>query len=229
MSVLTATKRRIVAYCATTLLCLSLVGVGLASAAPGSDHGGPVNPGKACGHSNSSAIMCSTTTSGTATTSTGTTTGAATTVAAACHATQTSTTGTTTTASTTVTATTTTTSTAATTLTTASSTTTTGTTTGARVASFFGKATPSHPCGTIQVQAKVLHPARGTSFSASATAHFVSGDVTVSLRRAGKSFVALGKIPVPSTQPAGSVGVDISIVSGGSTTTVETTSEIVAP
>jgi hypothetical protein len=92
-----------------------------------------------------------------------------------------------------------------------------------------GKATPSHPCGTIQVLAKVRHPVRGTSFSASATAHFASGDITVSLRRSGKSYVAHGKIPVPGGQPEGAVGVDISITYGGVTTIIKTTSEIGAP
>ena len=65
------------------------------------------------------------------------------------------------------------------------------------------------------MQAKVLHPVRGTTFSASAVAHFSSGDVTVQLRRAGKSFVALGKIRVPAGQAAGPVLVDVTIVYGG--------------
>lgn len=65
------------------------------------------------------------------------------------------------------------------------------------------------------VQAKVLHPVKGKAFSAKATAHFTTGDVTVQLRRAGKSFVAIGKIRVPGGQPAGSVNVDVTITYGG--------------
>jgi hypothetical protein len=89
-----------------------------------------------------------------------------------------------------------------------------------------GKVTPGHPCGSIQVQAKVLHPTRGTSFKATATAHFASGDVTITLRRSGRSFVALGKIAVPGGQPAGKVMVDISITYGGTTTVLKTASAI---
>jgi hypothetical protein len=81
------------------------------------------------------------------------------------------------------------------------------------------------------VQAKVLHPVRGTTFSASAVAHFTGGlNVTVQLRRAGKSFVALGKIRVPAAQAAGPVLVDVTIVYGGVTQPVITkTSQIKAP
>jgi hypothetical protein len=98
------------------------------------------------------------------------------------------------------------------------------------VATFGAKVTPGHPCGTIVVQAKVLHAVRGTSFSATAVAHFTSGDVTVKLRRAGKSFVAVGKIRVPGGQAAGPVLVDVTIVYGGVTKPVITkTSRIKAP
>jgi hypothetical protein len=98
------------------------------------------------------------------------------------------------------------------------------------VAAFGARVTPGHPCGTINVQAKVLHPIRGTTFSATATAHFKSGDVTIRLRRAGKSFVGHGKIRVPADQPAGPVLVDITIVYGGVTEPVITkTSQIHRP
>ena len=82
-------------------------------------------------------------------------------------------------------------------------------------ASFGAKVTPGHPCGKIHVQAKVLHPVRGTTFSASAVAHFSTGDVTIQLSRHGKSYVAGGKIKVPAGQTAGDVKVDIKIVYGG--------------
>jgi hypothetical protein len=61
-----------------------------------------------------------------------------------------------------------------------------------------------------------VHPVKGAAFSAKATAHFAgSGDVTVNLRRTGKSFVAVGKIPVPAGEAAGSIKVDVTITYGG--------------
>jgi hypothetical protein len=87
------------------------------------------------------------------------------------------------------------------------------------VALFGAKVTPGHPCGTIVVQAKVLHPVRGRTFSATATAKFTGagGPVTVNLRRAGRSYVAIGKIRVPADQAVGPVTVEITIVYGGVT------------
>ncbi|HEY6014262.1 MAG TPA: hypothetical protein VIU37_09645 [Candidatus Limnocylindrales bacterium] len=79
------------------------------------------------------------------------------------------------------------------------------------------------------VQAKVLHATRGTTFSATAVAHFTSGDVTLKLRRAGKSFVAVGKIRVPGDQ-ATNVKVEVTIVYGGVTEPViEKPSKITLP
>ncbi len=49
---------------------------------------------------------------------------------------------------------------------------------------------------------------------------------TVDLRRAGKSFVAVGKIPVPSTQPAGPVTVTVTITYDGKDTVLTCTSQI---
>jgi len=89
--------------------------------------------------------------------------------------------------------------------------------------------TPGHPCGSIGVQAKVLHPNRQASFSASAVAHFTSGDVTVALRRAGKSFVAVGRIAVPAGQTAGTVNIVVTITYNGTATTITRTSTITAP
>jgi hypothetical protein len=66
------------------------------------------------------------------------------------------------------------------------------------------------------VRAKVLHPIRGTSFSVAAVAHFTpGGDVAFSLRRAGKSYSAVGKVRVPAGQTASTVNVDITITYGG--------------
>jgi hypothetical protein len=79
------------------------------------------------------------------------------------------------------------------------------------------------------VQAKVKHPARHSTFTAWAVAHFSSGDVKIQLRRAGKSFVAHGKIRVPAGQAAGPVLVDVTIVYGGVTEPIITkTSQIKA-
>jgi hypothetical protein len=77
--------------------------------------------------------------------------------------------------------------------------------------SFVGKASAAAPGGTLQVLAKVKHAVRGTDFSATATVHFASGDVTVDLNRRGKSFVAGAKVPVPADQPIGEVAVDVTI------------------
>src|SRR5438128_6022693 len=56
--------------------------------------------------------------------------------------------------------------------------------------SFVAKASAAQPGGAIHLVAKAKHATRGTDFSATATVHFASGDVTVDLNRHGKSFVA---------------------------------------
>jgi hypothetical protein len=90
--------------------------------------------------------------------------------------------------------------------------------------------TPGHPCGTIHVQAKVKWASKSKTFSASAVAHFIGGDVTIQLKRSGKSFVAGGKIPVPAGYAAGPVKVDITIVYGGvAQPVIPKTSTIKAP
>ena len=54
--------------------------------------------------------------------------------------------------------------------------------------------------------------------------------MTVKLRRAGKSYVAVGKIRVPGDQAAAPVLVDVTIVYGGVTEPLITkTSQIKAP
>ncbi|MEP7159284.1 MAG: hypothetical protein ABI797_07635 [Chloroflexota bacterium] len=81
--------------------------------------------------------------------------------------------------------------------------------------SFVARASAGVPGGALHIQAKVKHAVRGTDFSATATVHFASGDVTVDLKRRGKSFVAGGKVPVPADQPVGEVAVDVTITYGG--------------
>lgn len=85
----------------------------------------------------------------------------------------------------------------------------------AKVASFRAKVISRNRCGTIAVLAAVRHGLRGTTFSASAVAHFAGGDVTVQLQQVGKWFVAVGKIAVPASQAAGKIKVDVTIVYGG--------------
>ena len=80
--------------------------------------------------------------------------------------------------------------------------------------------------GAIQVQARVLHADRGKSYSATATATLGGGSISVTLRRAGTAFVALGKLAVPSSQAAGAVVVTVTINYGGVVTTKTCTSLI---
>jgi hypothetical protein len=96
-----------------------------------------------------------------------------------------------------------------------------------KVTAFQAKVTPGHPCGTIHVQAKVEWANRSKTFTASAVAHFGGGDVTIQLKRTGKSFVAGGKIQVPAGQAAGPVKVDITIVYGGVAQPVITKTSII--
>ncbi len=88
--------------------------------------------------------------------------------------------------------------------------------------SFVAKASAAQPGGALHLIAKAKHATRGTDFSATATVHFASGDVTVDLTRRGKSFVAGGKVPVPADQPVGSVPVDVTITYGGVPNAVST-------
>lgn len=81
--------------------------------------------------------------------------------------------------------------------------------------SFVAKASAAQPGGAIHLIAKAKHATRGTSFTATATVHFASGDVTIDLIRRGKSFVAGGKVPVPADQPLGPVEVDVVITYDG--------------
>ena len=81
--------------------------------------------------------------------------------------------------------------------------------------SFVAKSSAAEPGGALHILAKAKHATPGTDFSASATVHFASGDVTVELTRHGKSFTAGGAVPVPADQPIGPVAVDVTITYGG--------------
>jgi hypothetical protein len=95
--------------------------------------------------------------------------------------------------------------------------------------SFVGKASAAQVGGTLHILAKVKHAVRGTDFSATATVHFASGDVTIELNRRGKSYVAGGKVPVPADQPVGPVAVDVTITYGGVPTGVDTFNARIQP
>jgi hypothetical protein len=91
-----------------------------------------------------------------------------------------------------------------------------------KTATFVAKTNTATQGGNLRIIAKVKHPARGASFSASATVHFASGDVTVTLNRRGKSFVAGGKAPVAADETPGAVPVDVTITYDDSDQEVET-------
>ncbi len=103
---------------------------------------------------------------------------------------------------------------------------TTNPSTSHRVVSYSARCTPAHPGGSIKVRAKVLHATRGTSFTASAAAAFTTPSASVPLRQRGKSFVAVGKIPVPADQATGPVIVTVTIMYGETSTVLTCTSQI---
>lgn len=86
--------------------------------------------------------------------------------------------------------------------------------------SFAARANHAAQGGSLHVTAKVKHPVRGTSFSASAVVHFASGDVNVTLKNHGHSFNAGGRAAVAADETVGPVAVDITIVYGATTQTL---------
>jgi hypothetical protein len=68
--------------------------------------------------------------------------------------------------------------------------------------------------GSLHITARVAHPVRGTAFSASAVVHFSSGDVTVALKRDGRSFHAGTRVPVAADATLGPVAVDVTVTYG---------------
>jgi hypothetical protein len=97
-----------------------------------------------------------------------------------------------------------------------------------RAVTFSARCTPAFPGSVIKVKARVGHAVRGTPFSAVASAALAGGPVNVNMRRAGRSFVAHGRIPVPTTQPVGPVVVTVTITYGGTATVLTCTSRIFA-
>ncbi|HSW43144.1 MAG TPA: hypothetical protein VLM76_11605 [Patescibacteria group bacterium] len=95
-----------------------------------------------------------------------------------------------------------------------------------RAVSYSARCTPAFAGGSIKVQARVGHAVRGRSFTATASAAFTGATASVNLRRAGKSFVALGRIPVPAAQAIGPVTVTVTITYDGTSTVRTCTSRI---
>jgi hypothetical protein len=80
--------------------------------------------------------------------------------------------------------------------------------------------------GALHVMAKVKHAQHGSTFSATATVHFTSGDQTVTLKRHGKSFVAKGTVAVASDETPGSVPVTVTVTYDGSDSDVQTQGDV---
>jgi hypothetical protein len=93
--------------------------------------------------------------------------------------------------------------------------------------SFLARAGVAEQGERLHVMAKVKHPVRGTTYRASAVVHFPSGDLSVELRRAGKSFVAHAKVPVGAEETLGPVGIDVTITYGGAPQLVSTEGTVV--
>jgi len=96
-------------------------------------------------------------------------------------------------------------------------------------ATFVARANHAAQGGQLQVMARVRHAVRPNAFSATATVHFAAGDVTVDLKRHGRSFVAGAKVPVAADEAVGPVGVDVTITYGATVTLVTTTGVIQPP
>ena len=91
---------------------------------------------------------------------------------------------------------------------------------------FVAKTNTAVQGGALRISAKVKHPARGATFSATAVVHFASGDVTVTLNRHGKSFNARGMAPVSDTETTGAVAVDVTVTYNGVAQLVQTEGRI---
>lgn len=94
------------------------------------------------------------------------------------------------------------------------------------VPAFSAHASTGHVGGSMHVSGKVLHAVRGTDFSASATVHLSTGDVTVPLKRAGKSFKAGARVAIPDGAATGLVAVDVTITYGASSALVTIGSKV---
>jgi len=92
-----------------------------------------------------------------------------------------------------------------------------GTTTGqadkaAKAASLKTKGNASHPGGVFRVLAIVKAGPADRPATVDAIVHFATGDVAVVLTRSGGGSAYHGNVPVPATEPAGTVLIDATAV-----------------
>lgn len=81
----------------------------------------------------------------------------------------------------------------------------------------------------VRARAKVRGPRDAdAAFSATAIVHFASGDVELSLPRMGRSLVARALVPIPPDEPAGEIGVSVTVGYGDAVATFELLTSIVA-
>ena len=104
------------------------------------------------------------------------------------------------------------------------------TTLAAKPATTFG-AHAGHAAqgGSLHITARVAHPVRGTTFTATAVVHFTSGDVTVTLKRSGRSFHAGTRVPVAADATVGPVAVDVTITYGATIVPITVEGKIQPP
>jgi hypothetical protein len=88
------------------------------------------------------------------------------------------------------------------------------------------KAGSAEQGGTLKLRARAKHGDRTQAFGATAVVHFVSGDVTVTLERHGKSFNARVKVPVAQDEALGDVPVDFSVTYGAAVQAMGATATI---
>jgi len=96
-------------------------------------------------------------------------------------------------------------------------------------ATFGARANHAQQGGALKIVAKVKHPVKRTAFSATAVVHFATGDVSIELRRAGRSFVARARVPVAVDAALGPVSIDVTINYGETIQMLLIEGVIVAP
>lgn len=99
---------------------------------------------------------------------------------------------------------------------------------GPGAASLKVKGNASHPGGVFRVLA-VLHAAKDQRPpTIDAVVHFATGDVSVVLTQSGKGSAYHGNLPVPASEPSGTVKIDATAVVNGVTVTASGTGKIIA-
>ena len=99
---------------------------------------------------------------------------------------------------------------------------------GPGAASLKVKGNASHPGGVFRVLA-VLHAAKDQRPpTIAAVVHFATGDVSVVLTQSGKGSAYHGNVPVPASEPSGTVKIDATAVVNGVTLTATGAGKIIA-